>query len=100
MTSDLSLQLSLERELSYYRLTNEEPWESTILHTSQLKSKLTLNYFFLGDLMLSLGAGNASEREFIFMDNDRDSLSRFFPVKADLNYVMVSFAIRLGGSSD
>ena len=88
-----SLLLELEKESSYYRLSQSSPWNSAVLRSEQFRQLLRLNYHLFGHVTLGVGSGNSVDRRFTQYDKNLNQLRQVTPEVTALHQGHVSFTV-------
>lgn len=77
----LSLTWLEQLEGGKYQLTDDEPWNGSILKFSNLKSSINADYRLKGPLTLSAGIGYVSHRLWELRDKDNSQLGKGSSIK-------------------
>ena len=88
-----SLLLELEKESSYYRLSQSNPWNSTVLRSEQFRQLLRINYHLFENITLGVGSGNSMERRFTLYDKNLKELRKISPEVTALHQGHVAFTV-------
>ncbi len=88
-----SLLLELEKESSYYRLSQSNPWNSTVLRSEQFRQLLRINYHLFGNITLGVGSGNSMDRRFTLYDKNLKELRKISPEVTALHQGHVAFTV-------
>ncbi|MBF0287268.1 MAG: hypothetical protein HQM14_05560 [SAR324 cluster bacterium] len=74
---NMSAELILEKQTNFYRLSQKDPWDSSVFKTVELHSALEVGYHFWGIFLLKAGVGVLSDRKYSILDKDLDSITNF-----------------------
>ncbi len=74
---NMSAELTVEKQINHYRLSQKDPWDSAVLNTTELHSTLEIGYHFLGVFLLKAGIGVLSDRKYSILEKDLDNITDF-----------------------
>jgi len=94
ITENLSALLAWKQDSRSYRLTEELPWKSSVLESTQVRQTFRLNYHLGGLLLLGVGVGQVSDRQITITDSEDTVLADWYPEDASLDLIHASIAIR------
>ena len=72
-----TLHLDIERQIRFYRLTREEPWDRAVINFIQVRSTFEVGYHLFDAFLLKMGIGTVGDRQYRILDHDLDKISDF-----------------------